>query len=98
MSASAKSLNRQLLKALKNIPKSHDAVKAAMEALLGMLNNIPALIQEEIVPLTAAATLEQTQAQLEHQIVRILVSRTQARDVRIEAEQTQMHESSPGCN
>ena len=93
MAASAKSLNRQLLKALKNIPKSHDAVKAAMEALLGMLNNIPALIEEEIVPLTAAATLAQTQAQLEHQIVRILVSRTQARDARIEAEQTLMHQS-----
>ena len=93
MSASAKSLNRQLRKALKNTPKSHDAVKAAMEALMGMLNNIPALIEEEIVPLTAAATLAQTQAQLEHQIVHILVSRTQARDARIEAEQTQMHES-----
>ena len=64
-----------------------------MEALMGMLNNIPALIEEEIVPLTAAATLAQTQAQLEHQIVRILVSRTQARDARIEAEQIQMHQS-----
>jgi hypothetical protein len=93
MTASAQSLNRQLLKALKNIPKSHDAVKSAMEALLGMLNNIPALVKEEIVPLAATAALSLTQAQLEHQILGIVVSRTQARDARIEAEQLQMHES-----
>ena len=93
MSESAKLLNKQLLKALKEIPKDQSAVKTDMEALLRMLGNIPAFIQEEIVPITVAAAVAQTQPLLEEQTLRILVNRTRTRDARIEAEQTKMHEA-----
>ena len=87
MSASAKSLNKQLLKALKEISKEQFAVKAAMEVLLTMLCNMPAVIHEDIVPRRVAEATAQMQAPIEEQILSILIKRTRSRDARIEAEQ-----------
>lgn len=93
MAGSARSLNRQLLKALKDIPKEQIAVKNAMEAFVGMFHNLPALIEEEIVPRTAATIAAQTQNQLEKQILEILIKRTTNREARIDAEQAKMHDA-----